>query len=73
MKDVTEDFVKGEGIFEKRPFNALVSSQNEVTIFGADYDGAISAGDEGWQCGQCQYWNKKERVFCKKCDIDEGY
>ena len=42
-------------------------SGNEVTDFGTDYDGAISAGKDGWQCGNCEKWNKKEHYVCKHC------
>ena len=46
---------------------------NEVTLFGVDYDGAVSAGDDGWYCNQCQCWNKEEDVFCVYCDYMEKY
>ncbi|MEO9884026.1 MAG: hypothetical protein ABJG33_00170 [Balneola sp.] len=47
--------------------------KNEVTMFGTDYDGAISAGEDGWNCNQCQCWNKEEDVFCVHCDRSEKY
>lgn len=48
--------------------------KNEVTIFGTDYNGAISAGKDGWQCEDCGYWNKETIILCVQCerDIEEG-
>ena len=45
---------------------------NEVTDFGVDYDNAITAGEDGWQCGNCGKWNRKEYYICKHCvEYDE--
>jgi hypothetical protein len=46
----------------------MSTRENEVTMFGIDYDGAISAGEDGWNCNQCQCWNKEEDVFCIFCE-----
>jgi len=51
----------------------IVSSPNEVTMFGVDYDGAVSADEDGWWCNQCQCWNREEEIYCRHCDYAEKY
>ena len=51
----------------------IVSSPNEVTMFGVDYDGALSADEDGWHCNQCQCWNREEDMYCRYCDYAEKY
>src|SRR5690554_581629 len=64
-----EDFAKMvlEQSQESGQVDALVSQPNEVSIFGNDYDGAISAGKDGWECDFCGCWNKKELMLCRFC------
>jgi hypothetical protein len=40
---------------------------NEVENFGIDYDGAISAGGNGWECKECGCWNADKNIECYKC------
>lgn len=64
-----------------KPFTKLIKpspktmsedkDENEVTLFGVDYDGAISAGQDAWQCEECAYWNNSQRNYCVKCEYEE--
>ncbi len=41
--------------------------KSEASEFGLDYDGAISAGPDGWQCDDCQNWNRSSDIQCRFC------
>lgn len=46
------------------------TEQNEVTLFGADYDGAISASDGRWKCDDCNCMNPAHVFVCIFCDYE---
>lgn len=52
---------------EQEETKHIVSAPNEVTMFGVDYDGAVSAGKDGWECDICWKWNQHYDYECRHC------
>lgn len=50
-----------------RHVETLVMRINGVTESGLDYDGAISAGPDAWQCDCCSQFNPTNIYKCRFC------